>query len=340
MIECFLIDIDSVDVMAPFCLELEKRGVECNLALDELFWKVSYGEHFDINKAIQKAKEYSVKLNLQLNYNAKIAVTQWTSDWALFGLYKNYKARLSYGANVREDTIFYDYNFDLYFVYGDFEKEVLLKKGIDEKRIIKIGYPKLLYQKEKKLNSKEILTYLPTWDEYSAIDWILEKFKNLNYEIWIKPHPLTFLVPDKKHILEKIKKYGFKIVNYSTKTIVKNSDVIVTDLKSGVTWDILFFDPQKTLIVAYNKKDKNGYFNFFDKFDLAINEDDEFSIPASKDKTKLKNYIFEQNPEYEKIKSFNLPKISKTIKKNELDILQERLEKTYNFLRKNNDKNK
>ena len=148
MIECFLTNVYSVDVMAPFCLELQKRGFDCHLALHELFWKVSYAEHFDIDKAIKKANDWKVELKLKLDYDADIAVTQWKSDWAVFNLYKNLKAKISYGVGLNKLTNFSqnDFSFDLYFVHGDFESELLKLNGVEKERIVKIGFPKLKYQ--------------------------------------------------------------------------------------------------------------------------------------------------------------------------------------------------
>jgi len=288
------------------------------------------------NILIEKAKEWQVELNLRLNYDIKIAVTQWTSDWMLFSKYKNYKARISYGANLNKNTIFYDYNFDLYFVYGNFEKEFLLSKKVNEDRIIKIGYPKLYYQVLNFFIKKDkpILTYLPTWDEYSAMDWLLDKLSKLtDYKIYIKPHPLTFTDPLKKHQLNFIKKYNFSILDskVSTKSIVDFSDIIITDLKSGVTCDVLYFNPKQTLIVAYNKKDKNSYFDVFNEFDKSICEDDELTIINihPKDKTHFKYRIFEKNYEFDKLKNLNICKISPTSNESEYNILQKRLKQVY-----------
>jgi len=307
MIECFLTNLYSIDVMAPFCLEMKKRGIDCHLALDELFWKISYGEHFDIKKAVKKAKEWDVKLNLRLNYNSIIAVTQWRVDWALFGLYKNLKAYVGYGIGLNKYTHFAsnDYRFDLYFIHGDYQKELLLKKGIEEKRIIKIGHPKLDYQninfKIKK--TKKVATYLPTWDEFNCIDMAIEKLLSLKreYDVFVKPHPLQ-----KEEDLKKLSIFNLLDKEITIKSIVNFSDIIMGDLKSGAIFEVIYYDCKKEYIF------------------LAKNLDD-FEIKIDNDLCKLKNYLYGKDKNF----SLEVNKISPLLNISPLEIYKERLEKYY-----------
>ena len=322
-IECFLTNLYSIDVMAPFCLELQKKGYKCNLALDELFWKVSYGEHFDVDEAIKQAKKWGVKLNLKLNYGVDIAVTQWRVDWALFGVYKNLKAKISYGVSLRKGINFArgDKRFDYYFVHGEFEKEQLLNLGIEENRIIKIGFPKLKHEKSNcyLTSKKKILTYFSTWDEFNNIEFAVDLLKKLQseYQIYIKPHPLQ-----REEELEKLKK--FSVLNCNIKSLVKHSDVILFDLKSGSIAEILYWGSNKTIIGIC--EDKKNYYeiNYLDK---VLEYDNELKIPKKvKNKNKLKNYLISEKMDN---LDFHIVKISPTIQRDELDFLQERLKKTY-----------
>ena len=334
MIECFLTNLYSIDVMAPFCLEMKKKGIDCHLALDELFWQLSYGEHFDIDKAIKKAKEWEVKLNLRLNYNSKIAVTQWKVDWELFGLYKNLKAHISYGIGLNKQTHFAcnDYRFDLYFVHGAYEKELLLKQGINKERILMIGYPKLDYQKinfriKKK---KKVITYLPTWDKFNCIDIAIKKLVPLKkeYEIFVKPHPLQ-----KKEDLEKLKTFNLLDKEVTIKSIVNFSDIIVGDLKSGVMLEIPFFKKNILLIGLTQKKYLNNYTNLINIIDLIITEDKPINCDIKPKNKNTEYFITKEQITKEKL---NVKKISPTINKDTLEIYKERLEKYYNeFYRKN-----
>jgi len=324
-IECFLTNVYSIDVMAPFCLELQKKGYKCNLALDELFWKVSYGEHFDIQKAIKKAKSWGVKLNLKLNYDVDIAVTQWRVDWALFGLYKNLKAKISYGIGLNKKTNFAgnDFRFDYYFVHGDFEKEILLKNKIDKKRIIKIGFPKLKYEKVNCFIKKEkpIITYLPTWDDFKCIDIAINKLKDFkDYTLFVKPHPLQ-----SQKDIEKLSKYFNIIKDCNIKSVVSFSDYIVGDLKSGAIFDVIYHNPD-IYLVALSKKDNLQYFHsLYNRLSVITQYDD---IKFTKNNFRnTKNYCFS-----EEWKINEVDKISPTIQKNELSILKERLEKSYKAL--------
>jgi len=316
--------------MAPFCLELQKKGYKCNLALDELFWKVSYGEHFDVDEAIKQAKKWGVKLNLKLNYGVDIAVTQWRVDWALFGLYKNLKAKISYGIGLNKKTNFAenDFRFDYYFVHGDFEKEILLKNKIDEKRIIKIGFPKLKYEKLNCFIKKEkpIITYLPTWDDFKCIGIAMDKLKDFkDYTLFVKPHSLQ-----SQKDIEKLSKY-FKVVkDCNIKSVVSFSDYIIGDLKSGAIFDVIYHNP-KLPIIALAKKEDLNYFSKLSKNFNIVTEDDEIEFKEN-DFNKLKNYCFKEEFILKKVS-----KISPTIDKNELDILKERLEKTYKVQKDNYD---
>jgi hypothetical protein len=327
MIECFLTNLYSIDVMAPFCLEMQKRGYQCHMALDELFWKVSYGEHFDIQKAIQKAKSWGVKLNLRLNYDIDIAVTQWRVDWALFGLYKNLKAKISYGIGLNKETNFAenDFRFDYYFIHGDYEEKILLEHGIDKKRIIKIGFPKLKYEKINCSIKKEkpIITYLPTWDEFKCIDIAIEKLQKFqDFEIYVKPHPLQ-----SKKDLEKLSQ--FKIIDCNIKSIVNFSDFIVGDLKSGAIFDVIYHNPKIPLIALVKKEYLKYFHSLYEKLNI-VTENDKIDFRKC-DFSKLKNYCFKEEFILDRVS-----KISPTINKNELNILKERLEKTYKDTYENN----
>jgi hypothetical protein len=327
MIECFLTNLYSIDVMAPFCLELQKRGYKCHLALDELFWKISYGEHFDIKRAIEKAKKWGVELNLRLNYDAKIVVTQWRSDWMLFSKYKNLKAHISYGIGLNKNTNFTNYplkdlQFDLFFIHGDFEEKLLLKKGIDKKRIIKIGFPKLKYQKEnlKIKKEKPIITYLPTWDEYKCIDIAIDKLTPLKnkFDIYIKPHPLQ-----SKEDLEKLSCFNVLGKDTTIKSIVNFSDYIFSDLKSGALFDCLYYGFNKIFAFSYQKDLKNFYKDY--KTISIFCEDDEIDLNK---KTQIdKNFFFNEEWNLENIE--NIDKISYSSNEKEIDILIERLKKVY-----------
>jgi len=332
MVECFLTNLYSIDVMAPFCLELQKRGINCHLALDELFWKISYGEHFDINKAIKKAKEWNVKLNLRLDYDVKIAVTQWTSDWMLFGLYKNLKAHISYGVSINKNTIFIGYKykglkFDIFFVHGDFEEELLLQKGIDKKRIIKIGFPKLKYQSINfKINkNRPIITYLPTWDEYKCIDMAIDKLITLkdNYDIYLKPHPLQ-----SNKDLEKLSVFNVLSKDVTIKSIVNFSNYIFVDLKSGVLFDAIYYGFKNIQAFSYSK-DLYKYYSIYEKVPV-ITENNLIDLNLKLEDIN-KNYFF--NEEWNNLDSiFFVKKISETLKEEELDILIKRLKNTYKSL--------
>ena len=330
MIECFLTNLYSIDVMAPFCIEMKKRGYECHMALDKLFWKLSYGEHFDIQKAIKKADKWGVKLNLRLNYEADIAVTQWRVDWALFGLYKNLKARMSYGVGLNKKTNFAenDFRFDLYFVNGNLEKDVLIKNGVDIERIIQIGSPKLKYQKINYFiqKTKPIITYLPTWDEFNCIDIAIQKLKLFRdkYDIYIKPHPLQ-----SKEDLKKLSQFNLLSKNITLKSVVEFSDIIVGDLKSGVLCECLYF--KDIPIFAFTQtKHLQFYYKSYKQFEDIITENKDINLNIRKDKIKLIDYCFSED----KVYNFKVTKISPTIENiTELDILKQRLENTYKHKR-------
>ena len=324
MIECFLINIYSVDIMAPFCLELQKRGFDCHLALHELFWKASYGEHFNIDKAIKKANDWKVELKLKLNYDADIAVTQWRSDWAVFNLYKNLKAKISYGVVLNKLTDFPqdDFNFDLYFVHGDFESELLKLNRVEEKRIVKIGFPKLKYQKINfnVQKTKPIITYLPTWDEFKCVDLAIEILKDYNkeYDIYIKPHPLQ-----SKDDLKKLSIFNILDKDVTIKSIVYFSDYIVGDLKSGVIFDVLYYNTNIPIIALSKKENLKYHYDLYKELDLVVAEKKDFKLVKGKNKSNLKKYGFK-----EEFNISNVEKISRS-RGDELIILKERLEKTY-----------
>lgn len=330
MVECFLTNLYSIDVMAPFCIEFKKKGYDCHLALDELFWKISYGEHFDIKRAIEKAKEWGVKLNLRLNYNAKIAVTQWKADWMLFSKYKNLKAHISYGIGLNKNTNFTNYplknlQFDLFFVHGNFEEELLLKRGIDKKRIIKIGFPKLKYQKIN-LNIKKkkpIITYLPTWDKYKCIDIAIDKLKSLKnkFDIYVKPHPLQ-----SKEDLEKLNCFNILNKDVNIKSITNFSDYIFADLKSGALFDSIYYGFKKVFAFSY-KKDLKDYYDIYDIYkNIPIFYEND-KIDLNKKIEINKNYFFTEEWNLENLDK--IEKISKTINIKEIDFLIERLKKVY-----------
>jgi hypothetical protein len=327
MIECFLTNLYSIDVMAPFCLELQKRGYKCHLALDELFWKISYGEHFDIKRAIEKAKKWGVELNLRLNYDAKIAVTQWRSDWMLFSKYKNLKAHISYGVSINKNTNYISYpkeglNFDLFFIHGDFEEDLLLKRGIDKKRLIKIGFPKLKYQKEnlKIKKEKPIITYLSTWDEYKCIDIAIDKLTPLKdkFDIYIKPHPLQ-----SKEDLEKLSCFNFLDKDTTIKSIVNFSDYIFSDLKSGALFDCIYYDFDKIFAFSYEKYLKD-YFDNYQNISIFC-EKKQINLNTE---TKLnKELFFNEKWNLENLE--NIDKISYSSDEKEINILIDRLKKVY-----------
>ena len=330
MIECFLTNIYSIDVMAPFCIEMKKRGIDCHLALDELFWKISYGEHFDIKKAIKKADEWQVKLNLRLNYDIPIAVTQWKSDWMLFSKYKNLKAHMSYGIGINKKINFTNYKiedlkFDLFFIHGDFEEKLLLKKEIDKKRIIKIGFPKLKHQKInlKIKKEKPVVTYLPTWDEYKNIDLAIEKLYPLkkDYDIYVKSHPLQ-----SKKDLEKLSVFKVLKKDITIKSIVNFSNYIFSDLKSGALFDCIYYDC-KNLYAFSKSKHLKDFYDIYKQIPIFC-EDDEINFNL---KHKLNKQIF-FNEEFNIENLDKIKKISSTSNKKEIEILHERLEKVYKDL--------
>jgi len=327
MIECFLTNLYSIDVMAPFCLEMQKRGYQCHMALDELFWKVSYGEHFDIQKAIQKAKSWGVKLNLRLNYDIDIAVTQWRVDWALFGLYKNLKAKISYGLGLNKiaNVTYSEKLFDYYFIHGDFEKKILLENGIDKKRITKIGFPKLKYQKInfKISKTKPIITYLATWDKFKKINLVIPKLKALkDYDIYVKPHPLQSIED-----IKFLNKY-FNVLDKSVtiKSVVEFSDIIVGDLKTASLFDVIYYKPDMPIIAVGTSDELDLYYDLYKDFDLLVLDDESIDINKlkHKNKIKLRNYCFNEDWVLNKVS-----KISPTLDISEIEVLKDRLYKTY-----------
>jgi len=327
MVECFLTNLYSIDVMAPFCLELKKRGINCHLALDELFWKISYGEHFDINKAIEKAKEWGVELNLRLDYDVKIAVTQWTSDWMLFSKYRNLKAHLSYGIGINKNTNYTNYDiedlkFDLFFVHGDFEEELLLKRGISKKRVVKIGFPKLKYQKINLKIEKEkpVITYLSTWDKYNSIDIAIEKLSPLKeqYNIYVKPHPLQ-----SKKDLEKLSIFNILDKEVTIKSIVNFSNYIFADLKSGALFDCLYYNFKNIYAFSYQKY-LSDYYDVYKNIPIFCENNE---IYFNLNHKLNKNYFFKEEFILNKIS-----KISSTSNEKEVDILIKRLKKVYKDL--------
>jgi hypothetical protein len=359
-IEFFLTNLNSIYVVAPFCKRLNEYGFEANLAIDELFWKISFGEHFNVNKAINLADKFNVPLHLKLNYDVDIAVTQWIPSYAQFALYKNLKAKITYGIVINKNTEF-SYQkelneIDLFFVHGDFQKENLLSYNINKDRIFKIGYPKLEYQKDLNNNQnlrelynlkdeKKIIAYLPTWDEYNSIDSLIDALDVLSdtYYILAKLHPLTYTIPEKKEQLNLIKNSNIILIdeNIPIKDIAQCCDLAISDLKSGVTEDLIYFNSSLPIITFSKEKYLNLYYDVCHKIGKIVSNEVQLYKAISsikiRDNKELQEYFFDisTNESLIKLKNIKLKKISKIYdNKLEINILKDRLENTYRNLKK------
>lgn len=279
-IEFYLIDAFEISHFEPLYLFFEKQGDNAVFVAEPCEQNTS-GNWFDYDSAIERLKQKKLRYNTTCNPNAQIAFSTQASD-----LLKKYgrltkKVHLCYGSSLLKESFFSSLRsiegFDYKLVHGVYDQNLCMKKISDGKTKVRvIGYPRHYglnrqafctedIRKELGIETeKEIILYMPTWDEHSSIQAYKEVFLKLrkNFYIVTKPHHCTYRLRSKKEDLRVLYEVSDMVLDaaYSFEKAAYIGDIALVDAKSGAALETCFINPHAKMIWLSPQKNMREVF--------------------------------------------------------------------------------
>ncbi len=146
--------------------------------------------------------------------------------------------------------------FNTVFVVGKHQYEEAIKTNeyynLNDRKIVKWGYSLLDdmindYKSQKKVNKIKKILIAPSWQKDNIIDLCLEeilnKLKNKNYQVIVRPHPQQVKLMKQKFLNMKQKYKNEKNIiietDFSKNDTVFNADILISDW-SGIAYEYSF----------------------------------------------------------------------------------------------------
>lgn len=273
-VEFYLVDAFEIDHFMPLYEKFVEYGCNTFFIAEPSERHIS-GTWFDYDNAISILDSYNVRYKKRVNPNADISFT--TQRVSCLDKYHKIKVGLAYGAGIYKKGFGYTKDivegFDYNLVNGEYMKQVYAEKTSAEKVLV-VGYPKhkaffktsfdrkhLLKELDIETN-KPIIVYYPTWDENSSIQKFSTEISKLrkDYYIITKPHHCTYHLSSKRGDLNRLFEISDYVLpqNYNIAISALLGDYALTDIKSGATVEVPFFNPkikQVILNVASDLRD-------------------------------------------------------------------------------------
>lgn len=291
-VEFYIVDAFEIYHFIPLYNMFRQNGVYAIFVIEDEKINTS-GKWFDYKTAKQILEEKELEFSEYSNTKADIVFS--TQGIEILAKYpESIKITLSYGVAFGKDdfrvapksTIGFDYK----FVNGEFQKDIIIEKGlINKERIINVGYPKhyrYKYSTENKnqvvqeLNintDKQILVYLPTWDHDPSVEAYYDEIMKLREQYFIvtKPHHCTFRLKSQAERLKKLYELSDVVLdgNYDFEKAVCIADVLLCDATSGASTESKVLNPDAKLVLLSTKDDiKACFYRQIEDFaDVVVN---------------------------------------------------------------------
>lgn len=274
-IDFYLIDSFEIFHFLPFYNAFRDAGFDAKF-IAEPCRRNTAKNWFDYSNAIDILERKFLLFLEKPREKADIAFTTQDAYLLKKYSYKTKKINLSYGFSFKKDYFIHSKRttegFDYRFVHGDIQKE-MLSKFMDEKRILKVGYPKYANRfgklsRDAVLNElniktqKPILVYFPTWDEDNTIRTYYDEIKKLHNDYYVisKAHHCTTLAknPDDYKALYEMSDCVLD-GNYDFGKAALIGDVVIADAKSGASFEVAYINnsvPIALLLKSEEEKEK------------------------------------------------------------------------------------
>lgn len=253
-----ILDIVQYDSIEPALKRLKKEGINFDLIIPR--YKNITNDNKEYAKlfnetylSLTNKNTFPIIDNVE-NKNYKIIFKPYPVDW-IVDIKSQFSIRYLYGLVTKPDIAFdikTNIGFDVIMCISPYDSSFLSPYA----KTVVTGFIKYAdYENSKKTHySKKRLLYLPTYGEYSSIDYIANQLKKLadKYQITIKPHHLTNYLQSEKIQLEKLKSIGY-VYDHGENIIelLDKSDVVLSD-NSGAIWDAILTN---TPVAIFNKND-------------------------------------------------------------------------------------
>lgn len=218
--------------------------------------------------------------------------------------------RKSFGWSL-EGSEGYDYKFS----NGEWDRKLNFHY-MKPDQVFNIGYPKYYgfvrgssdtdaLRRELGINTcKKIITYLPTWDEYSSISEFYNQLKQLKKEFYIitKPHHCTVKGNGQPDHMQKIYDFSDLVLDpdYCLDKFSYLGDLMLVDAKSGAALETVFLNPGlKTLWLTLAENYQEYFWDEIDKMAKVVKPTDDLEgivkqyIHADLNLEYRKEHIFE-----------------------------------------------
>lgn len=290
-VEFYLIDAFEIDHFEALYKKIREMGMNAFFVAEPPEIN-AVGKWFDYDRAIEVLKNRELKYHTECNPDADFACTTQRSDCLRKYGKSTSRVHLTYGVSMLRNIFCVSTEsmrgFDFKLVHGMFDYN--LCKALDVKNVeIKIvGYPRFWYLKKKSIRKmdlrrtldinteKNILLYLPTWDEYSSIKSYASRMRNLKEQYYIvsRPHHCTWRLAEKKRDLELLYEISDMVLppSYDFCSFANLGDIALVDARSGASMDTAFLNPEMPILLLsthgnlYNDFHKE-IFSLFDVID-------------------------------------------------------------------------
>lgn len=287
-IEFYLVDSFEIGHFFPIYCKLKGTGFKTEFVVEHPAIN-SAGDWFDYQNACHKLREMGIDFCTFKNPKSKVAFTTQFAENVEY--YEGLKCQISYGVGVLKEKEFrlkkeVATKFDYIFVHGDWQKRIL-NQWLSSDRIIDMSYPRYLncynVQEEgrrkreeilKELNvftEKPIVTYYPTWDEYSSTLEYELYLKSLQEKFFVisKPHHCMWRFQDKMDALHRCSNLVLdgKYDLYKAAII---TECAICDAKSGVITELVFLNPDIHMVILYYNASKEDFYINLDEFSRCV----------------------------------------------------------------------
>jgi len=263
-----------IEQFAPVVEELVRRGHRARLVLPSPRGSKLAGssdEHHRILEACRVALDRAGIPHPAPDRRADVVVTVLSQDHVR--KWRGLKFKFRYGIGLLREGFHYQKKritrFDGVMVHGDFEVPIF-SEWIDPSRIRTMGMPRhdmALRQGPDRKQARErlglalddrrpVIAFLPTWDEHSGTARFAEALMSIadRYRILVKPHVLTEVRASEignRRILDRLPAQRLPS-DYPLVDVLRASDVVVADAKSGVGPELALIAPDVPLVLTSN----------------------------------------------------------------------------------------
>lgn len=281
-VEFYYVDFFEFSHYFPIYNELNNRGIKVAMVTEPAIFNTK--ATFNYEDTVELLDTHEIPHYNLANSNAPVAIT--TQFVHNLDHYHGKKCHIAYGVSMTKGKsfIFEKANcdgFNLIMVNGNFYKRNICENGF-EGRIEIVSYPRYqdYFETSHDKNDilgrlgikteKQILIYLPTYDDKNSIQKYAHKINELRakYYIVTKPHHCTWYRQDKKDDLRTLYEISDLVVDALSplSDLAVIGDVSICDARSGVMNEISFLNPEIKKVALLNEEKLDDFYFDLTKF--------------------------------------------------------------------------